>query len=55
MQNLPLDPKFLLNVFENMRDGLMIMDPEGNILYFNEAAEKITEYKREEIYGSHRG
>ena len=51
MQNLPLDPKFLLNVFENMRDGLMIMDPVGNILYFNEAAEKITEYKREEVYG----
>jgi PAS domain S-box-containing protein len=51
MNNLPLDPKFLLNVFENMRDGLMIMDPEGNILYFNEAAEKITEYKREEVYG----
>jgi len=51
MNNLPLDPKFLLNVFENMRDGLMIMDPVGNILYFNEAAEKITEYKREEVYG----
>ena len=51
MNNLPLDPKFLLNVFENMRDGLMIMDPDGNILYFNEAAEKITEYKREEVYG----
>lgn len=51
MNNLPLNPKFLLNVFENMRDGLMIMDPEGNILYFNEAAEKITEYKREEVYG----
>ena len=51
MQNIPLDPKFLLNVFENMRDGLMIMDPVGNILYFNEAAEKITEYKREEVYG----
>lgn len=51
MQNIPLDPKFLLNVFEHMRDGLMIMDPDGNILYFNKAAEKITEYKREEIFG----
>ena len=51
MLNIPLDPKFLLNAFENMRDGLMIMDPDGNILYFNEAAEKITEYKREEVYG----
>ena len=51
MQNLPLDPKFLMNVFENMRDGLMIMDPDGIIIYFNSAAEKITEYRREEIYG----
>ena len=51
MQNLPLNPKFLMNVFENMRDGLMIMDPDGIIIYFNSAAEKITEYRREEIYG----
>jgi PAS domain S-box-containing protein len=41
----------MINVFENMRDGLMIMDTEGNIIYFNEAAEKITEYSKEEVYG----
>jgi PAS domain S-box-containing protein len=51
MKNIPLDPQFLLNVFENMRDGLMIMNPDGDIIYFNEAAEKITEYNRDEIYG----
>ena len=50
-KNIPLNPKFITNVFENMRDGLMIMDPEGNIIYFNEAAEKITEYSKEEVYG----
>ncbi len=50
-KNIPLNPKFMINVFENMRDGLMIMDPEGNIIYFNEAAEKITEYSKEEVYG----
>ncbi|MEN8231951.1 MAG: sigma 54-interacting transcriptional regulator [Thermodesulfobacteriota bacterium] len=50
-KNIPLNPKFIINVFENMRDGLMIMDPEGNIIYFNEAAEKITEYSKEEVYG----
>jgi two-component system response regulator HydG len=50
-KNIPLNPKFIINVFENMRDGLMIRDPEGNIIYFNEAAEKITEYSKEEVYG----
>jgi PAS domain S-box-containing protein len=50
-KNIPLNPKFMINVFENMRDGLMIMDTEGNIIYFNEAAEKITEYSKEEVYG----
>ena len=50
-KNIPIDPKFLLNVFDTMRDGLMIMDPEGTILYFNRAAEKITEFRQEEVYG----
>ena len=49
--NIPVNPKFLLNVFETMRDGIMIMDSEGLIVYFNKAAEKITGYNREEIYG----
>ena len=49
--NIPMNPKFLMNVFETMRDGIMIMDPEGLIVYFNKAAEKITGYFREEIYG----
>ena len=51
MKNIPLDPQFLMNVFETMRDGLMIMNPDGDIIYFNEAAENITEYNRDEIYG----
>ena len=51
MKNMLLDPQFLMNVFETMRDGLMIMNPDGDIIYFNEAAEKITEYHRDEIYG----
>jgi two-component system response regulator HydG len=50
--NIPVNPKFLMNVFESMRDGLMIMDSDGIIVYFNKAAEKITEYSREEIYGN---
>ena len=51
MENIPIDPKFLANVLETMREGIMIMDLEGNIIYFNRAAEKITEYSRKEVYG----
>jgi len=45
------DPAFLLNVFETMRDGLMILDSERRIQFFNRAAEKITGYSREEVLG----
>ena len=40
-----------MNVFETMRDGLMIVDKEGNILFFNRAAEEITGYRKEEVIG----
>jgi len=40
-----------MNVFENIRDGIMIMDADGNIIYFNKAAENITEYKSDEVIG----
>ncbi len=45
------DPKFLADIFETMRDGLMVVDTEGNILFFNRAAEEITGYRREEVIG----
>lgn len=45
------DPKFLMDVFETMRDGLMIVDTEGIILFFNKAAEEITGYRRNEVMG----
>jgi len=45
------DPKFLTNIFETMREGLMIMDTEGIILFFNKAAEEITGYNRDEVTG----
>src|SRR5574340_1121011 len=45
------DPKFLLDVFETMRDGLMVVDIDGNILFFNKAAEQITGYQKEEVLG----
>lgn len=40
-----------MNVFETMRDGLMIVDKDGNIIFFNAAAERITGYHREEVFG----
>jgi len=45
------DPKFLITVFETMRDGLMVIDTDGNILFFNKAAEEITGFNRGEVMG----
>ena len=47
----PFNRKYLMNVFENIKEGIMMMDPGGNIIYFNKAAEEITEYNNEEILG----
>lgn len=43
--------EFLMNIFETMRDGLMVVDKEGNILFFNRAAEEITGYRKEDLIG----
>jgi PAS domain S-box-containing protein len=51
LNRLLKDPKFMLNVFETMRDGLMVVDVDGNILFFNKAAEVITGYRKEEMIG----
>ena len=51
IEKLCKDPGFLMNVFETVRDGLMIVDKEGNILFFNRAAEEITGYGRTEVIG----
>jgi PAS domain S-box-containing protein len=40
-----------MNVFESIRDAIILMNPDGNIIYFNDAAEKITGYSREEVLG----
>jgi PAS domain S-box-containing protein len=45
------DPGFLMNIFETMREGLMVMDEDGTIQFFNKAAEEITGYGREEVLG----
>jgi PAS domain S-box-containing protein len=45
------NPQLLPEVFETMRDGLMVMDNEGYIRLFNRAAEEITGYQGEEVIG----
>lgn len=40
-----------MNVFETMRDGLIIIDGNRCIQFFNRAAEKITGRNREEVLG----
>lgn len=45
------DPKFLIDIFETMRDGLMVVDIEGNVLFFNRAAQEITGYSKDEVIG----
>jgi len=49
--DFPCNPKFLMNVLESIRDAIILMNPDGNIIYFNVAAEKITGYNREEVLG----
>jgi two-component system response regulator HydG len=45
------DPRFMIDVFETMRDGLLVVDTEGHILFMNRAAEEITGYRKEEVLG----
>jgi PAS domain S-box-containing protein len=51
LDKLMKNPQFLPEVFETLRDGLMVVDNEGNIVLFNRAAEEITGYRREEVIG----
>lgn len=51
LDRLIKDPMFFTNVIENMRDGLIIVDVEGHIIFFNRRAEAITGYLREEVIG----
>ncbi len=51
LDRLLKDPQFLPEVFETMRDGLMVVDNKGRILLFNRAAEEITGYRKDEVIG----
>lgn len=51
LDKLMKNPQFLPEVFETLRDGLMVVDNEGNIVLFNRAAEEMTGYRKEEVIG----
>ena len=46
-----LDPHVLPEVFDAIRDGLMVVDTKGIVRFFNRAAEEITGYRKEEVIG----
>lgn len=45
------DPLFFPELFEALRDGLLIVDQKGRIVSMNRAAEEITGYRTEEVVG----
>jgi two-component system response regulator HydG len=51
LEKLLRDLHFLAEVFETMRDGLMVIDNKGSILLFNRAAEEMTGYHKEDVIG----
>ncbi|MEN8188526.1 MAG: sigma 54-interacting transcriptional regulator [Thermodesulfobacteriota bacterium] len=55
IQEPPFEDYFRDNwkdVVDKMKEGLMLVDPSGRILYVNRALEDIFQYKREELLGN---
>ncbi len=51
LDRLLKDPRFLPELFEILRDGLIVVNHKGVILLFNRAAEEITGYRKEDVLG----
>ncbi len=51
METLLKDEDFLKSILETMSEGLMVVDKDGNIVFFNKAAEEMTGFKNEEVMG----
>ncbi len=43
--------KYWKTIVDTLQDGLMVIDPQGNILAMNPAAEKLTGYSADELVG----
>ncbi|MBI2252713.1 MAG: PAS domain-containing sensor histidine kinase [Armatimonadetes bacterium] len=50
-KNLREDEETLNNIYNSVQDSIIIMDNDGNISYWNKAAERIFKIKKEEIMG----
>lgn len=48
-----LTDQFYQKVLDNLYEGLYIVDKDRKIIYWNEAAEKMTGYARDEVVGKH--
>ena len=44
--------KYWKTIVDTLQDGLMVLDPEGNILAVNPAAERMTGYSADELIGN---
>lgn len=51
MKAILKDTDFLKSILETMSEGLMVVDRDGNILFFNKAAEEMTGFKMDEVLG----
>ena len=45
------DPRLLPEIFEHLRDGVVITDSRGYIRLFNRAAEEMTGYRKRDVVG----
>lgn len=51
LEQLVKDPRFMFNVLDTMRDGMMVIDEDGKIFYFNKAAEEISGFAAADVIG----
>ena len=51
LEKLLQDARLLPDVFDAIRDGLMVVDTGGIVRFFNRAAEGMTGYRKEEVIG----
>jgi PAS domain S-box-containing protein len=51
VSRLSSDPRFLPEIFETLRDGVVVIDDKGFIRLFNRAAEEMTGYRKREVIG----
>ena len=45
--------ELLFSLFDDVNDGVYVVDTKRKILYFNRAAERITGFSKEEIVGKY--